>query len=156
MKTWQRILVVIIVVAFGSVVGFDRLIGRDKAFNAISVSNLKVVGLGLMMYSDDYNNVLPNLSDAESMKIAVAAYVSKDESRAEKFFVHPKTGRPYQPNSSLTYKERTGFNAPSAIAVVYEDAPAADATRAVLFGDGHVERVTESRWLELKKSSNIL
>jgi prepilin-type processing-associated H-X9-DG protein len=38
---------------------------------------------------------------------------------------------------------------------VYEAEPSSDGTRAVLFGDGHVERVNESKWLELKKSSNI-
>jgi prepilin-type processing-associated H-X9-DG protein len=73
---------------------------------------------------------------------------------SERVFVHPKTGEPYQPNPSLSGKQWQGPNASDA-AAVYEAKPAEDGTRAVLFGDGHVERVTEARWLELKKTSNI-
>ena len=105
------------------------------------------------MYADDNDNKLPDLSDAQSMKTAFTRYLPRG---SEKAFVQPRTGRPYQPNSSLSYKERKGPNAFVNIAVVYEDAPAANGTRAVLFGDAHVERVNEMRWLELKKTSNIL
>jgi hypothetical protein len=151
MKTWQRILVVSVLLVIGVAVGFNRLI-QGQRVNARSVMNLHQIGLAWMMYADDNNDKLPDLSDAQSMKIAFARYLGKG---GEKAFVHPKTGKPYQPNSSLTYKERKGFNAPSGLAVVYEDEPARDGTRGVLFGDCHVERVTESRWQELKKTSNI-
>jgi prepilin-type processing-associated H-X9-DG protein len=157
MKTWQRILIVVIVLILGVAVGLNKVLerARDNGFNALSVSNLKMIGIALMMYADDYNNILPDLSDAQNMKKAVAAYVSTDKSKTEKHFVHPRTGKPYQPNSSLSYKELKGPNASADIAVVYEDALPEDGTRAVLFGDGHVERVDNARWLELKKTSNI-
>jgi hypothetical protein len=154
MKTWQRILVVTVLLGVSVAVGFDRFVQTQRV-NAMSVSNLHQIGLGVLMYADDWDSKFPDLSDPQSLKKAVAAYVSKDGSKAEKCFVHPRTGRPYQPNSSLTYKERTGFNAPSQIAVVYEDPPARDGTRGVLFGDCHVERVNEARWQDLKKTSNI-
>jgi len=122
---------------------------RNKAVNVRSVTNLKQIGVGLLMYADDNNNKLPDLSDAQSLKKALWDYI-KDE----KVFVQPKTGKPYQPNPSLSGKEEKGSNVVDAV-VVYEDEPAEDGTRAVLFGDAHVERVTESRWQELKKTSNI-
>jgi hypothetical protein len=128
---------------------------RDKGINASSASNLKQIGLGLMMYVDDNNNKFPDLSDAQSLKKAVAAYINKDKSKGEKSFVHPKTGKPYQPNPSLSGKDPKAIPSPTDTVVVYEAEPAEDGTRAVLFVDAHVERVNETKWLELKKTSNI-
>jgi prepilin-type processing-associated H-X9-DG protein len=154
MKTSQRILAVTVLLIIGVTVAVNKVIevDRDKAVNARSVSNLHQIGLAWMMYADDYNNKLPDLSDAQSMKEALARYLGKG---SEKAFVHPRTGKPYQPNSSLSHQERRGPNASANFAVVYEDEPFVDGTRGVLFGDGHVERVTETRWQELKKTSNI-
>jgi len=154
MKTWQRILIVIVLLGIGVALGYNRLVEGQRA-NVRSVMNLHQIALAWMMYADDYNDKLPDLSDAQTMKAALAHYLNKDSSQAERFFVQPNTSRPYQPNSSLTYQERRGPNASANIAVVYEDAPASDGTRGVLFGDCHVERVTESRWLELKKTCHI-
>jgi len=155
MKTWQRILVVTVLLLIGVMVGLNWLV-ESQSDKLLSVNNLKTISLAWMMYADDNNDKLPDLSDAQTMKNALAAYISKDTSKAERFFVHPNTGRPYQPNSSLSFKKRQGFNYPSQTVVVYEDAPARDGTRGVLFGDGHVDRVNETRWRELKKTSNIL
>ena len=156
MKTWHRILAVTVLLIIGAALvaradNTNLVEGeRDKGVNARSVMYLKQIGVGLLMYADDNNNVLPDLSDAQSLKKAIWDYI-KDE----KVFVHPKTGKPYQPNSSLSGKDGKGTNIANAV-VVYEDEPAEDGTRAVLFGDAHVERVNETRWLELKKTSNIL
>ena len=154
MKTWQRILVVIVLLGVGVALGYNRLV-KGQRVNARSVMNLHQIGLAWMMYADDWNDKFPDLSDAQTMKAALARYLNKDTSQAERFFVQPNTGRPYQPNSSLSFKKRQGLDYPSQTMVVYEDAPARDGTRGVLFGDCHVERVTESRWQELKQTSNI-
>ena len=122
---------------------------RDKGVNSSSVSNLKQIGLGLAMCADDHNGKLPDMSSPQSMKKALANFI-----RDEKVFVHPKTGKLYQPNPSMSGKEWQGTNTVDA-ALVYEADPAQDGTRAVLFGDGHVERANETRWLDLKKTSNI-
>jgi hypothetical protein len=155
MKTWQRIFIVTVLLGFGFAVGYSKLL-QTQRINARSVSNLKTISLAWLMYADDWNDKLPDMSNAQTMKEALEAYLSKDKSQAERFFVHPKTGRPYQPNSSLSYKERRGPIASANFAVIYEAEPSADGTRGVLFGDCHVERVTETRWQELKKTSNIL
>jgi prepilin-type processing-associated H-X9-DG protein len=122
---------------------------HDGSVNAASVSNLKQIGLGLAMCADDHDGKLPNMSDPQSMKKALTKYIT-----SENVFVHPKTGKPYQPNPSMSGKEWQETNTVDAV-LVYEPDPAQDGTRAVLFGDGHVERVNETKWLGLKKTSNI-
>jgi prepilin-type processing-associated H-X9-DG protein len=122
---------------------------QDRMAPVNSVNNLKQIGLGLAMCADDHNGKLPDMSDPQSMKKAITKYITN-----EKVFVHPKTGKPYQPNPSFSGKLWQGPNADTDV-LVYEADPAQDGSRAVLFGDGHVERVNEARWLELKKTSNI-
>ena len=122
---------------------------QDKNVNLNSVNNLKQIGLGLAMYADDHNGKLPDLSDPQSMKKAITRYIAN-----EKVFLHPKTGKPYQPNPSFSGKEWQGTNTVDNV-LAYEAEPGDDGTRAALFGDGHVARVNETRWQELKKTSNI-
>ena len=131
--------------------GFQKAVegANGSAVNANSVANLKQIGLGLAMCADDHNGKLPDMSDPQTMKKALTKYIT-----SEKVFVHPKTGKPYQPNPSMSGNEWQRTNTVDA-ALVYEADPAQDGTRAVLFGDGHVERVTATRWLDLKKTSNI-
>ena len=155
MKTWQRIFIVAVLLGLGFAVGLTKLAEGQRANNR-SVMNLKTISLAWSMYADDNDDKLPDLSNAQTMKEVLARYLDKDASKAERFFVHPKTGQPYQPNSSLSFKKRGGFRNPSQLAVIYEAEPSADRTRGVLFADCHVERVTETQWQELKKSSHIL
>jgi hypothetical protein len=154
MKTWQRILVVTVLLGIAVAVGFNKYVERERSLlvNLRSVSNLHQIGLSLLAYPDDNNGKLPDLSDVQSLKKAVAAYISTGKSQVEKYFVNPRTGQPYQPNSSLTYKERKGPNASADIALVYEAEPAQDGTRGVLFADSHADRVTEPRWQDVKKT----
>ena len=122
---------------------------RNKAINVQSMNNLKQVGLGLMMYTEDNGGRLPDLTDSAKMKQVLVKYISND-----RVFVRPKTGEPYLPNPTLSGKPLKDLKA-GEIVVVYEATPADDETRAVLFLDGHVERIVDARWQELKKSSGI-
>jgi len=122
---------------------------REKAVNTQSLNNLKQIGLGLAMFADDNNEKLPDLSDPASLKKALAKYISND-----KVFMHPRTGEPYSPNPALSGKSRQEFNTAETV-VVYEAKPSDDGTRGVLFSDGHVERVTDAKWQDLKRSSHI-
>ena len=144
-------MIVAVLLIIGGVLGANKVLETERrnAWNAYSVNNLHMIGLAMLMYTDDWNDTFPDLTDIQSLSNAVGGYV-----RGGKFFVHPKTGQPYQPNSSLTYQKRPATNGPP-LAVVYEADPAQDGTRAVLFADAHVERVNAVRWQELKKISNI-
>ncbi|HUJ09131.1 MAG TPA: hypothetical protein VL171_03830 [Verrucomicrobiae bacterium] len=128
---------------------FDE--ANDRAFGTRSLNNLKQIGVGVAMYSDDNNQKLPPMDNPQDFRktLLLGKYIS-----SEKVFVHPKTGEPYMPNAALSGKDWGGPNADKT-AVVYETKPAADGTRGVLFLDGHVSRVTESDWRQLKVYSSI-
>lgn len=115
-----------------------------------SVTNLKQLGLGLMMYMQDNDELLPSLKDATALKKAIYPYVKNDQ-----IFLQPDTKRPYKPNTSLSKRGLASFNNPATMVVLYEDAPNQDNTRAVTFMDGHVKRIPESQWPSLKSASHV-
>jgi prepilin-type processing-associated H-X9-DG protein len=75
--------------------------------------------------------------------------------RTLEIFVHPVTRKIYRPNLSLSRKSLASIEEPATMVAFYEPAPASDGKRAVLFLDGHVERVQESDWPRLKKESKV-
>ena len=115
-----------------------------------SVSNLKQLGLGLMQYVQDWDETLPSMKDAATVKTALLPYVKN-----EQLFMQPDTKRPYRPNASLSKRSLASFDNPATMVVLYEDAPEPDNTRAVAFLDGHVKRVPESEWPRLKSASHV-
>ena len=150
MKTAHRILAITALLLIGLTLAARADDASNDVANARSSGNLKQIGLGLMMYAADNNNKLPDLSNAQNLQKALACYL-KDE----KVFVHPPSGEPYLTNPTLSGQELKTVKVPSDTVVVYEPNPAADGTRAVLFVDAHVERLTKRRWLQFKKISNI-
>ncbi len=115
-----------------------------------SVSNLKQVSLGLLQYVQDYDENLPPMKDAATVKKAIYPYVKSDQ-----IFIQPDTKRPYKPNSSLSGRSLATFSAPATMVTFYEDAADQDNTRAVAFLDGHVVRIPEAQWPSLKRASHV-
>lgn len=123
---------------------------KDKSIEATSLSNLKQMGLSLLMYMQDYDEVLPPMGDAAKVKKVLYPYVKDD-----KIFINPITNKPYVPNAVLSLHREAQIESPSQMVVFYEDAPAPDGTRGVAFLDGHAKRIPESEWPKLKKASKI-
>lgn len=115
-----------------------------------SVSNLKQLGLGLIQYVQDYDEVLPPMKSAAVVKTVLMPYI-----KSESVFVQPKTNKPYLPNTSLSHRKIASFLNPSTMVTYYEADPQDDGKRAVLFLDGHVTRVEESEWQRLKAASHV-
>jgi beta-lactamase regulating signal transducer with metallopeptidase domain len=137
-----------------------------------SHARLEQLGTALMMYSQDYDEVLPPLADAAAVKRYLLPYLRNDES----LLIHPLTRAPYQTNASLSGKQRetvtrgagtqggTGGKGttrrseiarPGETVVLYEATPAADGTRGVLLMDGRVARVPERVWPLLRRASGL-
>lgn len=109
-----------------------------------TVSNLKQVAMSLLMYTEDYDEVLPPMKNPETAQVALIPYV-----KSESLFLQPDTHQPLQPNPLLSYRPVAAFEAPADTPIFYEATPldrGGSRTRAVAYLDGHVTRVPETDW----------
>jgi prepilin-type processing-associated H-X9-DG protein len=118
--------------------------------NAASLSRLHQLAKALTAYEWDHDEQLPPLWDAATAKKALLPYV-----RGGSALVHPQTGEPYQPNPTLSRQSLASTAEPWKMAVFWEARPGADGTRGVVFVDGHVRRVPEAEWPEIRRASKI-
>jgi len=118
--------------------------------NQVSVDHLKQIGLALTQYTQDYDEALPPMKTAAQADDALYPYL-KNRSLLE----HPATHELYQVNTSLSHRNMASFQNLSTMVVYFEARPDADGLRAVLFLDGHVERIEEAKWRQLKAASHI-
>ena len=156
--------------------------GNTEKLNHESQMRLKQLGAVLLMYAQDYDEVLPPMESPSAVKKVIYPYVR----RSDAALLDPHTNEPYQPNPTVsrcqvvgtvrtydsvhnrwtTYLSKRGRHAPfmrvrgyiTALAqslAFYEPRTAPDGTRGVLFLDGHVARVSEAEWQRLKKASGV-
>lgn len=142
-------------------------VDQEDRINRESMSNLKQIGLGLAQYVQDYDEKLPPMDSAQSMSEITRYRNGAPPGRGKvqqvlwpylrntKVFAHPKTRELYRPNLRLSGRNLASFDAPEDTLLFYEATPASDKKRAVLFLDGHVERVADDRWMQLKKQLEI-
>ena len=134
--------------------------------NAASTSNLKQIGLGLIQYTQDYDEKLPPMRSSQSMaeisrppargKLATVQQVVLPYIRSTQVFAHPITRQLYRPNLNLSGRNLAEINEPARTVAFYEAAPATDGTRAVLYLDGHVRREQENNWGRIRAASDRL
>ena len=124
----------------------------DAAKNAEtqSLSNLKQIGLGLLQYTQDWDEHYPPMQSTEIAKNALQPYIKSDT-----VFQNPTTRKPYRPNTSLSHQPLASIQDPSTLMAYYDDGPNADGERGVLFADGHAKMVTEEEWRRLKAASHL-
>ncbi len=115
-----------------------------------STSNLKQIGLALLQYTQDYDEVLPPMKSAAVTKAAIYPYVKSDA-----VFQEPPTNVAYQPNTSLSHRKLASFQDPASMVVYYEPTLQSDRLRAVLFLDGHVKRLADADWQRVKSASHV-
>ncbi len=135
--------------AFSVSVG-ERL--EVKSARIKSLSNLKQVGLALVMYAQDYDERLPPLPNAAVAKKLLYPYLKN-----EAVFREPKTGRPYEVNQALSGARVARFARNAArVAVFYETLPDENGLRGVAFLDGHARLIHEDDWRETRSFSKIV
>ena len=124
----------------------------DAAKNAkqASLTNLKQIGLGLLQYTQDWDEHYPPMQSTEIAKNALLPYIKSDT-----IFQNPITHAPYRPNTSLSHQPLASIQDPSTLMAYYDDGPSADGERGVLFADGHAKMVTEEEWRRLKAASHL-
>lgn len=121
-----------------------------RADNTATDARLRQLGLALMMYTQDYDEVLPDTSSAAGTKKVLLPYV-KDAT----VFQHPTTKKPFKPNPALSRKKLAHILNPRAFLAFYEDPAAPDGTRGLLFLDGHIKRIQEKEWSQVARNSKV-
>ena len=115
-----------------------------------ALSNARQIMLGMIQYTQDYDNKLPLTTSAAAFKNAVYPYV-----KSESTFIDPDTNTPFRYNSKLSKFPLSKINRPDIDVVLYSDQPNSQGNRIVGFADGRAKQITESTWQALKKSQHI-
>ncbi|MBV9471072.1 MAG: hypothetical protein JO316_08005 [Abitibacteriaceae bacterium] len=127
----------------------DADAARANAINGASMDNLRELGAALKNYIEDNDDTLPPMKDAATAKAALKPYGS------ESVFVHPATKEAYRPNPVLSIKKLAHITNPAAMVAFFEANATPDGRRALLFLDGHVKRIKEAEWPQVKRASKI-
>jgi hypothetical protein len=120
----------------------------------VSLKRLKTLGLAVLMYTQDYDDVLPPMKEVKKFQEVVTPYVRGATMPAD-YFVNPVTSKPYVLNLILSQHKLATLPQVASFVLAYEDQPAPDGTRGVVFVDGHAARIQETEWTRLKKISKI-
>ena len=125
-------------------------VGREQSTESTSLSNLKQLGVALIQYTQDYDEVLPTVKSDAEVKKALLPYC-----KSEALFEHPGTHEPYHYNLILSEHKLAHIEAPAQMVAFYEASPAHDGLRGVAFLDGHCKRLTPDEWAVAKRDSKI-
>jgi len=122
---------------------------RLQELSDASAKNLRKLAAAVNTYAGE-RKVLPLLTDARTAEQELVLYAG-----APDVFVQPQTKQPYQPNPALSGRKPADFQNADQVVLFYENAPAADGARCVLFLDGHVDRLIEQQWKRLKEAAHL-
>jgi prepilin-type processing-associated H-X9-DG protein len=117
---------------------------RAKARATSSISNLKQIALGMLMYAQDYDERLPPMASLPQLKKAIYPYTKN-----EQLFQCPIPGSAYTTNPAASKLPAAAIESPAQFILVYESKPDSSGTRGIAFADGHVQRVRETAWAEV-------
>jgi len=132
-----------------------------------SQSNLKQIGLAMMMYVQDYDEVFPPMVAARSADELMYLPSSKTTSvptvqnlldpytKNTELFLHPATHRPYLPNYRISRLPFAKIEEPATTLLFFEDAPDTEEMRNVAYADGHVETISEAEFQQQRKAQGI-
>jgi len=119
--------------------------------DALSLENLRQLGIALERFRAQHNQTLPNMNDAAAVRRDLVPYPLRNVA----VLIHPRTREPYLPNPALSGKKMQHIVRPGEMVAFYEAKPGADGARGVLFLDGSVKRVPEEKWPRIRKSARI-
>ncbi len=122
----------------------------DRASGQSSEDNLKSLTIALLMYSQDYDETMPPMTDAATAQNLLSSY-TKDPA----LWVDPRNQQAYGINPTLAGRAISTITSHDQIAVFYETNPRPDGTRAVAFLDGHVALLQDPQWQQAKQLSGI-
>lgn len=123
---------------------------RQKAKAAECLSNLRNVGLALMMYVQDYDEFFPPMKVLAQTQKVLDPYL-----RNPSLFNCPVTKKPYQPNPYLHLKRLKDVSKPAETPAFYDAQSHPDGMRGVVFTDGHAKMLSSKEWQSLQKRHKL-
>jgi len=118
------------------------------ASQAETVSNLKQVALGTIMYTSDYDDVYPWAQSTKAVKYVTAPYLKNDAIWAT---FNPNGGEILF-NMALGGASCTSLENPAQTVLFYESKTWPNGTRVVAYADGHVKVEDAQQWARVSKT----
>ena len=119
---------------------------KESAKKTATLSNAKQLALGMLMYSSDYDDVMPYAQSTAAVKYVEAPYLKNNELWKS---LNPKGGE-FRFNMALAGVSLTEVPEPANTPLFFEPNAWPDGTRVVAYTDGHAKRVDAEEWKRLQ------
>lgn len=113
-------------------------------------SNVKQIGLAVLMYAVDYDDILPRGPKTADVFNEIYPYV---KNRDIYNIPSPHKGQ-FQFNTHLCKVDTKNIQYPGKEPIVYDSKPWPDGSHPVCFLDGHAKTETAAEWAKTKKRLN--
>lgn len=118
-------------------VGFlDGHVERGGVFQptpSSSYDNAKALALGVLQYTQDYDETYPPMKTQAAFQAAVLPYAKNS-----RVFIDPANGKPFLPNPALSQVSVSSVSAPSQTVLFQSSLPYTNGVPTVAYADGHV------------------
>jgi hypothetical protein len=134
--------------------------GNDKAKTVQSLSNLKRIEWGVLMYAEDYDERLPPMDSIATVRRLTNPYLGHSPQLWHLYGV-PEGVETYAANAALSHKALKEVPHAAEVALVYESGAwhgrgrYQDRYRVVGYADSHVKTVPEKEWPAIRQISDI-
>lgn len=109
---------------------------RSHAQEAVSMSNLRQLGLGVLQYENDHGNRFPPMDSMDHFKTALGPYLNS--AQIGTLTIEPGANVPYILNPTLSGTNAANLSNPSATVIIQEAVPHRGTWIGKLYADGHV------------------
>lgn len=121
---------------------------RKAADSTRGLSNIKQLGVGLMILLSDTDDVFPYVDSTNALKPLTKEYLKGQDLWDTQ---NPK-GTQFRFNMALAGAQSTDIDNPSKVVMLWESDTWEDGRRLVCFADGHAKKVSSAEWEVLKKT----
>ncbi len=127
-----------------------QAVNHQKALEAENVQaadNLKKIGLTILQYAQDNDEMPPPMRDPSTLQNALNDYIP-----AAQTFLNPVTSQPFLPNPKCNTIPLAEIDDPASLVIVYDQDPEPDGNRWVLYADGHIQQVSTDTWTAIAEN----